>query len=514
MTIGELVDVIQGLTLTEEHETISEPIVREIANRLTFLVSVGLDYLSMDRASSTLSGGEAQRIRLATQVGSGLVGVCYVLDEPTIGLHARDNKRLLKTLRHLADIGNTVIVVEHDEGIIRNADHIIDVGIGAGKHGGSIIAQGDIKAIENSTDSLTGEYLTKKRSVAIPEYRRVVEKSNCLHIHGARVNNLRNLNVDIPLGLLICVTGVSGSGKSSLINSVLLNGMRSLLSKKQLRTSDCDSIGNIGSIDRVIEVDQSPIGRTPRSNPATYTNIFDGIRVLFSKTREARIRGYKPGRFSFNVKGGRCEACSGQGVKKIEMHFLPDAYVTCEECDGTRYNTETLEVLWKDYTICDILNMTIEDAAKVFESHGRIERMLQCLNEVGLHYLTLGQPSTTLSGGEAQRVKLASELGVRTNNHTLYVLDEPTTGLHFADVDRLLEVIQRLVDAGNSVVVIEHNLDVIKSADWIIDLGPEGGDQGGSIVTSGTPEAVAGCSRSYTGKELKKVLSKKKLVTA
>lgn len=514
MTIGELVDVIQDLSLSDENETISEPIVREIVSRLTFLVSVGLNYLSMDRASSTLSGGEAQRIRLATQVGSGLVGVCYVLDEPTIGLHARDNKRLLKTLRHLADIGNTVIVVEHDEGIIRSADHIIDIGIGAGKHGGSIIAQGNIKAIESSSESLTGEFLTKKRSVSIPEQRRTVEQSNGLQILGAKVNNLRNLDVSVPLGTLVCVTGVSGSGKSSLINTVLLDGMRSLLSKKPLKTSYCNSITNIDSIDRVIEVDQSPIGRTPRSNPATYTNIFDGIRVLFSKTRESRIRGYKPGRFSFNVKGGRCEACSGQGVKKIEMHFLPDAYVTCEECNGTRYNTETLEVLWKGHTICDILNLTIEDAAKVFESHGRIERMLQCLNEVGLDYLTLGQPSTTLSGGEAQRVKLASELGVRTNNHTLYILDEPTTGLHFADVERLLDVIQRLVDAGNSVVVIEHNLDVIKCADWIIDLGPEGGDQGGTIVTSGTPEEVAACSTSYTGHELKKILSNKKLAIA
>lgn len=514
MTIGELVGVMQNLTLSEEHNSISEPIVREIVNRLTFLVSVGLDYLSMDRASSTLSGGEAQRIRLATQVGSGLVGVCYVLDEPTIGLHARDNKRLLNTLRHLADIGNTVIVVEHDEGIIRNADHIIDVGVGAGKHGGSIIAQGTVKTIEHSTESLTGQFLTRKRTVVIPKVRRVIDKSNWLQIQGAKANNLRNLDVEIPLGLLVCVTGVSGSGKSSLVNSVLLDGMRSLLRKKQSRTHFCDSISNIGSIDRIIEVDQSPIGRTPRSNPATYTNIFDGIRIIFSKTRESKIRGYKPGRFSFNVKGGRCEACRGQGVKKIEMHFLPDAYVTCEECDGTRYNTETLEVLWKGYTICDILNMTIEDAVNVFENHGRIERMLQCMNEVGLNYLTLGQPSTTLSGGEAQRVKLASELGVRTNNHTLYILDEPTTGLHFADVERLLEVIQRLVETGNSVVVIEHNLDVIKSADWLIDLGPEGGDQGGTIVSAGTPEEVAACTSSYTGQELKKILSNKKLAIA
>lgn len=514
MTIRELLDVMHDLSFDKELATISEPIIREIQSRLTFLVSVGLDYVSLDRGSSTLSGGEAQRIRLATQVGSGLVGVCYVLDEPTIGLHARDNKRLLKTLRHLADIGNSVIVVEHDECIIRSADHIIDVGVGAGKHGGAIIAQGSVADIEASNDSLTGEYLTKQRSVPLPKERRTVEDNCALQIRGARVNNLRNLDVAIPLGNLVCVTGVSGSGKSSLINSVLVEGMRSLLNHKQLQLDNCDSITHLGTIDRIIEVDQSPIGRTPRSNPATYTNIFDGIRTLFSQTRESKVRGYKPGRFSFNVKGGRCEACSGQGVKKIEMHFLPDAYVTCEECGGTRYNAETLEVLWRGYTICDILNMTIEDAAFVFESHGRIERMLQCLNDVGLDYLTLGQPSTTLSGGEAQRVKLASELGVRTNNHTLYVLDEPTTGLHFSDVERLLQVIQRLVDAGNSVVIIEHNLDVIKCADWIIDLGPEGGDQGGDIVTTGTPETVALCKSSYTGQELNRILPHKKLATA
>ncbi|HIN09465.1 MAG TPA: excinuclease ABC subunit A, partial [Phycisphaerales bacterium] len=460
--------------------------------------------------SSTLSGGEAQRIRLATQVGSGLVGVCYVLDEPTIGLHARDNKRLIKTLRHLTDIGNTVIVVEHDEGIIRSADHIIDVGPDAGKHGGMIVAQGDVATIEKSANSLTGAFLTRERTIKLPLKRRSVEIGSGIKVRGARINNLRDIDVLIPLGSLVCVTGVSGSGKSSLINNVLLEGVRCLLQNKKLRTSYCDSITNVGSIDRIIEVDQSPIGRTPRSNPATYTNIFDGMRTLFAKTRESKIRGYKPGRFSFNVKGGRCEACRGQGLKKIEMHFLPDAYVTCEECKGTRYNTETLEVLWRGYTICDILDMTIEEAASTFANHGRIERMLNCLKDVGLDYLTLGQPSTTLSGGEAQRIKLASELGVKTNNHTLYVLDEPTTGLHFSDVERLLEVIQRLVDAGNSIVVIEHNLDVIKCADWIIDLGPEGGDLGGTIVTSGTPEEVAMVKTSYTGKELKKILPRRK----
>ena len=514
MTIGDLVETIEALRFGRELEAIAEPILREIISRLTFLVSVGLDYLSMDRTSSTLSGGEAQRIRLATQVGSGLVGVCYVLDEPTIGLHARDNTRLLKTLRHLADIGNTVIVVEHDEGIIRSADHIIDIGPGAGKHGGKIVAQGNVSTIEKSNQSLTGAYLTRERTVKLPKRRRRSIDADAIQVRGARINNLRDIDVSFPVGSLICVTGVSGSGKSSLINNVLLECVRCVLQKKDLNTVYCDSIMNLGAIDRIIEVDQSPIGRTPRSNPATYTNIFDGIRTLFSKTRESKIRGYKPGRFSFNVKGGRCEACSGQGLKKIEMHFLPDAYVTCEECNGTRYNTETLEILWRGYTICDVLNMTIEDATSVFESHGRIERMLQCLNDVGLEYLTLGQPSTTLSGGEAQRVKLASELGVRTNNHTMYVLDEPTTGLHFADVERLLQVMQRLVDAGNSVVVIEHNLEVIKCADWIIDLGPEGGDLGGTVVTSGTPEEVAEVKASYTGIELRKILPKKKLITA
>jgi excinuclease ABC subunit A len=502
MTTKELLETITTLQLGEESLTIADPIILEIKNRLAFLISVGLDYLSLSRASSTLSGGEAQRIRLATQVGSGLVGVCYVLDEPTIGLHARDNKRLLETLKHLTTIGNTVLVVEHDDFIIRSADHIIDVGPSAGIHGGKIVAEGDVVAIENNPCSLTGKYLSGELGIPLPTIRRPISQSNSISIRKAVKNNLKKIDVDIPLGCLVCVTGVSGSGKSSLINNVLLEGLSSVLQRKKISNSLCNEIKILGSIDRIIEVDQSPIGRTPRSNPATYTGIFGGIRTLFSQTRESKIRGYKPGRFSFNVKGGRCEACQGQGVKKIEMHFLPDTYVTCEECCGSRFNSETLEVQWRNYTISQILGTTIEKATDIYENHCRIERMLNCLQDVGLGYLTLGQPSTTLSGGEAQRIKLASELGIKTNNHTLYILDEPTTGLHFDDIVRLLEVIQRLIEAGNSVVVIEHNLDVIKCADWIIDLGPEGGDAGGLVVTTGTPEQVAKCKKSYTGYEL------------
>lgn len=507
MTIGEVLHVIDSLQFTKEISSIAKPILKEIANRLSFLISVGLEYLSLDRTSSTLSGGEAQRIRLATQVGSGLVGVCYVLDEPTIGLHARDNARLLKTLRHLADIGNSVLVVEHDEKMIRNADHIIDVGPAAGIHGGRIIAQGSVGDIEKSKASITGGFLSKRKAIAIPNNRRQCHQSDSVNIHGAKHNNLKNIDVGFPLHTFVCVTGVSGSGKSSLVNHSLLETAKSVLKSERYTKKYCAKVTGLKHIDRIIEVDQSPIGRTPRSNPATYTGIFDGIRNLFTKTREAKIRGYLPGRFSFNVKGGRCESCQGQGVKKIEMHFLPDTYVTCEECDGARYNAETLQVKWRGYTISDVLNTTVEDALVLFESHGRIERMLRCLSDVGLGYLTLGQPSTTLSGGEAQRVKLASELGVRTNNHTLYILDEPTTGLHFFDIDKLLGVLQRLVDAGNSVVVIEHNLDVIKCADWIIDLGPEGGDGGGEIVAQGTPEQISKCNKSFTGKVLKKVLA-------
>ena len=510
LTIRDVLKVIEDLKFSKETVAIAKPILKEIISRLTFLISVGLDYLSLNRTSSTLSGGEAQRIRLATQVGSGLVGVCYVLDEPTIGLHARDNARLLKTLRHLADIGNTVLIVEHDEMIIRSADHVIDVGPSAGIHGGMIVAEGNAKHIEKCKGSVTGNFLSKKRSIVIPETRRVKDVKNVATVHSATHNNLKNIDVSFPLQSFVCVTGVSGSGKSSLVNYSLLETSKSMMKSEKKKSIYCKKLTGLHTIDRIIEVDQSPIGRTPRSNPATYTGIFDGIRSLFTQTREAKIRGYQPGRFSFNVKGGRCEACQGQGVKRIEMHFLPDTYVTCEECDGARYNAETLQVKWRGYTIADILNTTIEDALVIFESHRRIERMLRCLLDVGLGYLTLGQPSTTLSGGEAQRVKLASELGVHTNNHTLYILDEPTTGLHFEDIEKLLDVLQRLVDAGNSVVVIEHNLDVIKCADWIIDLGPEGGEGGGELIAEGTPEQVATSKISFTGKELRKIVRPQK----
>lgn len=509
MTIRDVLSVILGLRFSKELTQVSEPILKEIENRLTFLISVGLDYLSLDRTSASLSGGEAQRIRLATQVGSGLVGVCYVLDEPTIGLHARDNARLLKTLRHLCDIGNTVIVVEHDEMIIRDADQIIDVGPKAGIHGGSIIAQCSAIQLEKNRRSLTGDFLSRRKTIALPNNRREFVSTNVLKIHNANCNNLKNIDVTFPLRLFVCVTGVSGSGKSSLVHNSLLEIAKPILNEgyKQHRVSK--RITGLKHIDKIIEVDQTPIGRTPRSNPATYTGIFDVIRNLFAQTRESKIRGYQPGRFSFNVKGGRCEACQGQGVKRIEMHFLPDTYVMCEECNGKRYNAETLQVKWRGYTISDVLETTIENASLIFESHGRIERMLGCLLDVGLGYLTLGQPSTTLSGGEAQRIKLASELGVRTNNHTLYILDEPTTGLHFADIQKLMLVLQRLVDAGNSVIVIEHNLDVIKCADWVIDLGPDGGDSGGTVIAEGTPEDIALNKSSYTGAELLKILQSK-----
>ncbi len=502
LTIELAIEAFDGLRLSQEHARIAEPVLREITSRLRFLASVGLPYLSLDRSSATLSGGEAQRIRLATQVGSGLVGVCYVLDEPTIGLHARDGQRLMRTLRHLADIGNTVIVVEHDEAVIRSADHVVDIGPGAGMHGGLVVAEGNVEDIEATDGSLTGQFLSGARCIELPEARRSVTPEHAITMLGATRNNLREIDVAIPLGGLVCVSGVSGSGKSSLVNDVLLMAARDLVAGRTAAHVECRGIEGVDCIDRVVQVDQSPIGRTPRSNPATYTGVFDGIRSLFARTRDARIRGYAPGRFSFNVKGGRCEACAGQGVKRIEMHFLPDAFVTCEACEGARYNPETLEIHWKDQSIAEVLDTTIEDALEVFEAHGKLERMLRCLCDVGLGYLTLGQPSTTLSGGEAQRIKLASELGVRGGQHTLYVLDEPTTGLHFADVEKLLGVLHRLVDAGNSVVVIEHNLDVIKSADWVIDLGPEGGTAGGNIVAEGTPEQVASVAESHTGTSL------------
>ena len=506
MTIEQADRFLQELTLDTAGASIAEPILKEIRSRLGFLVSVGLDYLSLDRRSSTLSGGEAQRIRLATQVGSGLVGVCYVLDEPTIGLHPRDNARLIGTLRHLSDIGNTVLVVEHDEEMIRAADHVIDIGPGPGLHGGRVVAQGTASEIARIGESVTGAFLSGNRSIEVPTDRRTQEKNAAITVKGARANNLKDIDIAFPLGGLVCVSGVSGSGKSSLVNEVLLKGLKRELLGSKDRPGDHDRITGTGKIERIIEVDQSPIGRTPRSNPATYTGIFDEIRKLFSMVPESQIRGYQPGRFSFNVKGGRCEECQGQGVRRIEMHFLPDVYVTCQACGGTRYNQQTLEIMYRGRTISDVLHMTVEQARDFFEAHPKVHRMLTCLADVGLDYVQLGQSSTTLSGGEAQRVKLASELGGTRLARTLYVLDEPTTGLHFADVQKLLSVLQRLVDQEHTVVVIEHNLDVLKCADWIIDLGPEGGDRGGTVLCSGTPEQVAECDRSHTGTFMKQIL--------
>jgi excinuclease ABC subunit A len=514
MTIDQAVGFFETLQLSEEQSHIAEPILREINSRLGFLASVGLNYLTLDRTASTLSGGEAQRIRLATQVGSGLVGVAYVLDEPTIGLHQRDNDRLIDTLRSLCDIGNTVLVVEHDDGMIRAADHIVDIGPGPGHHGGTVTAQGTFDDILAREDSQTGQFLSGARKITSPKKRRPVSESDAIVVKGARANNLQSIDVTFPLHGLICVTGVSGSGKSTLVNEILLKALRKHLYGSREAPGPHARVNGLSRIDRVIEVDQSPIGRTPRSNAATYTGIFDDIRKLFTQTKEAKIRGYLPGRFSFNVKGGRCEACQGQGVKKIEMHFLPDVYVTCEVCRGKRYNPETLQVTYRHKTISDVLEMTVEDAVEFFDAHPKVKRMSECLHDVGLDYLQLGQPSTTLSGGEAQRVKLASELGSSSNGHTLYVLDEPTTGLHFADVEKLLRVLHRLADQGHTLVVIEHNLDVIKCADWIIDLGPEGGDRGGTVVAAGTPSKVVQSRRSHTGRYLKPVLGKPRAVQA
>ncbi len=507
MTIDVAAGFFDDIALSEEQQHIAEPILREIRNRLGFLQSVGLNYLTLDRTSGTLSGGEAQRIRLATQVGSGLVGVCYVLDEPTIGLHQRDNDRLIATLRNLADIGNTVVVVEHDEGMMQAADHIIDIGPGPGRHGGTVAAQGDINDIIATKSSTTGQFLSGERFIETPKERRDVDESDAVVIKGARANNLKSIDVAVPIGGIVCVTGVSGSGKSTLVNEILLKAAKRKVYHSRVAPGAHTRVNGLGKIDRVIEVDQSPIGRTPRSNPATYTGVFDDIRKLFAQTREAKIRGYLPGRFSFNVKGGRCEACQGQGVKKIEMHFLPDVFVQCEVCRGRRYNRETLEITYRNKTIADVLNMTVEDAVDFFDAHARTKRMLRCLHDVGLDYIQIGQPSTTLSGGEAQRIKLASELGSNSTGHTLYILDEPTTGLHFADVEKLGIVLQSLADQGNTLVVIEHNLDIIKTADWIIDLGPEGGDRGGTVVATGTPEQVAKRKTSHTGRYLKSKLT-------
>ncbi len=491
--------------LTEKERHIARQILKEIRARLGFLQDVGLGYLTLDRQAATLAGGEAQRIRLATQIGSGLVGVLYILDEPSIGLHQRDNAKLLSTLLRLRDMGNTLVVVEHDEETIRTADYIVDMGPGAGKHGGEVVVAGTLDDVVRCERSVTGQYLSGKRKIAVPERRRE-GNGRCLVVKGARENNLKNLDVVFPLGKFICVTGVSGSGKSTLVIDTLYKKLAQVLHRARVRPASHDAIIGVEHIDKVINVDQSPIGRTPRSNPATYTGLFTPIRELFSQVPEARLRGYSPGRFSFNVKGGRCEACKGEGIIRIEMQFLPDVYVTCEVCHGKRYNREALEIRYKGLTIADVLDLTVDEALQFFENVPAVRSKLKTLSDVGLGYMHLGQPATTLSGGEAQRIKLAAELSRRATGRTLYILDEPTTGLHFADVERLLQVLSRLVDAGNTVIVIEHNLDVIKTADWIIDLGPEGGDEGGYIVAEGTPEEVAACEASHTGRFLRKVL--------
>ncbi|MDK8276703.1 MAG: excinuclease ABC subunit UvrA [Peptoniphilus duerdenii] len=505
MSIVDALEFFNNLKLSEKEEIIAKQVLKEIRERLGFLKNVGLDYLTMSRMAGTLSGGEAQRIRLATQIGSHLVGVIYVLDEPSIGLHQRDNDRLLKTLRELTDIGNTLIVVEHDEDTMRACDMIVDIGPKAGIHGGEIVATGSVEDIEKCERSITGQYLSGKKKIEVPKTRREYT-GKTIKIHGAAENNLKDIDVEIPLGQFVCVTGVSGSGKSSLVNEILYKALASSVNKSKIKPGKYKSIEGLENIDKVVDIDQSPIGRTPRSNPATYTGTFDLIRDIFAMTNEAKMRGYKKGRFSFNVKGGRCEACSGDGIIKVEMHFLPDVYVPCEVCKGKRYNRETLQVLFKGKNISDVLDMTVEEAIEFFENHPRVLRKLETLQNVGLSYIKLGQPSTQLSGGEAQRIKLATELSKRGTGNTIYILDEPTTGLHTADIHMLIKVLQELVDRGNTVVVIEHNLDVIKTADHIIDLGPEGGSGGGTIVATGRPEEIVKNKNSYTGKYLKKVL--------
>ena len=504
LSIREEMRFMEELQLTEREEMIASQIVKEIKARLQFLLDVGLDYLSLARSSGTLSGGEAQRIRLATQIGSGLMGVLYILDEPSIGLHQRDNDRLIGTLKHLRDLGNTVIVVEHDEDTMYAADHIVDIGPGAGIHGGEVVGQGTVADLINAPQSVTGMYLGGKKKIEVPKKRR--KPTGWLEVTGAAENNLKNINVKFPLGVLTCVTGVSGSGKSSLVNEILYKQLAHDLNRARTHAGAHKAIKGIEQLDKIIDIDQSPIGRTPRSNPATYTNVFNDIRDVFAATNEAKIRGYKAGRFSFNVKGGRCEACAGDGIVKIEMHFLADIFVPCEVCKGKRYNRETLEVKFKGKNIYEVLEMTVDEAVEFFSNIPKVKRKLETLQEVGLGYVKLGQSSTTLSGGEAQRVKLATELSKRSTGKTIYILDEPTTGLHTADVHKLIDVLQKLVEGGNSVIVIEHNLDVIKTADYILDLGPEGGDGGGRIIAKGTPEAVAKTEGSYTGKYLKKVL--------
>ena len=504
MSIVKLYEFLQELSLTEQQKLIGAQILKEIKARIGFLIDVGLDYLTLARATGTLSGGEAQRIRLATQIGSGLVGVAYILDEPSIGLHQRDNDKLLATLKRLRDLGNTLIVVEHDEDTMFAADYIVDIGPGAGEHGGRVVAAGTAEEIMANPDSITGAYLSGRRKIPVPESRRT--PAGWLTVKGAAENNLKNIRVDFPLGVMTCVTGVSGSGKSSLVNEILYKALARKLNRARTIPGSYKEIIGMEQLDKVIAIDQSPIGRTPRSNPATYTGVFDQIRDLFASTADAKSKGYKKGRFSFNVKGGRCEACSGDGIIKIEMHFLPDVYVPCEVCQGKRYNRETLDVKYKGKSIFDVLDMTVEEALPFFENVPSIRRKIETLNDVGLSYIKLGQPSTTLSGGEAQRIKLATELSRRSTGRTIYILDEPTTGLHFADVHKLTEILKRLAEGGNTVVVIEHNLDVIKTADYLIDMGPEGGDRGGTVIAKGTPEEVAGQEISYTGRYLKKYL--------
>ncbi len=508
LSIRKLQEFLNDMELTPQQLLIGKQIIKEIKARVGFLVDVGLDYLSLSRATGTLSGGEAQRIRLATQIGSGLVGVCYILDEPSIGLHQRDNDKLLNTLKNLRDLGNTLLVVEHDEDTMLAADYIVDIGPGAGSHGGEVVACGTAQELMKNPASITGKYLSGELSIPVPAQRR--KPAGWITVKGASENNLKNIDVRFPLGVMTCVTGVSGSGKSSLVNEILYKTLARDLNRARTIPGKNKGIEGIDQLDKVIDIDQSPIGRTPRSNPATYTGVFDMIRDLFASTPDAKARGYKKGRFSFNVKGGRCEACSGDGIIKIEMHFLPDVYVPCEVCGGKRYNRETLDVKYKGKSIFDVLDMTVEEAVDFFENVPSIRRKIETLYDVGLSYVKLGQPSTTLSGGEAQRIKLAAELSKRSTGKTIYILDEPTTGLHFADVHKLVDILHRLADGGNTVVVIEHNLDVIKTADYIIDMGPEGGDGGGTVVTQGTPEEVAENPDSYTGYYVKKMLDRAK----